>query len=276
MYVIVPMAGLGSRFLEASNINLEYKKPKPFIIVHGHPMIRWATGSLPFIRHPGQIVAAEWLKLEVGPEKLVFIILQEHDSQYALEKGLRQIYGSEITVIKLPALTRGAAETAFHAKKYIDPEEDLIVSDSDHFFDGSNLARSIKNKNIDTAGIIPIFIPPNDGVVRWSYSLVDRNGLSVIQVGEKDSELMKKGAYANIGAYYFSKGRTFMEEVGRTIAENDLTGDEGKKEFYVAPVYQRLIKGGLKVEAALIPEVWSLGTPTDLGRFLDSCPAVTL
>ncbi|OGH88696.1 MAG: hypothetical protein A3J93_01205 [Candidatus Magasanikbacteria bacterium RIFOXYC2_FULL_42_28] len=269
MKVIIPMAGRGSRFQKEAERNPEYAKPKPFINVKGYPMVRWATGSLPFIEHKDQKVSGS---LRVTAKDLIFIILQEHETGHALSRGLKDIYGEEITVIILPEITRGAAETAYQAKKYCAPDEDILLSDSDHYFDGTALAELILNKNPDTAGIIPVFTPPNDGVARWSYSLLKFGTNEIIQVGEKDVELMKKGAPANIGAYYFSKAKVFFDEVEDAIVKNRLTGDEGKKEFYIAPMYQNLIENGYKFQAALTPTVWGLGTPSDLENFVANCP----
>ena len=86
-------------------------------------------------------------------------------------------------------------------------------------------------------------------------------------VGEKDAELAKKGAWANIGGYYFSRGEIFVAEAEDMIAKNEMYGAEGKKEFYLAPVYDRLIKKGHRVEVAKIPQVWGLGTPKDVEYF---------
>src|ERR1035437_3568590 len=101
MKIIIPMAGLGTRFQKAEAKNPEYRKPKPFINVKGHPMIRWATASLPF---------------PYNPKDLTFIILKHHDDQYGIAQKLREIYSSDINVIILNSVTRGAAETAYMAK----------------------------------------------------------------------------------------------------------------------------------------------------------------
>ncbi len=269
MKVIIPMAGRGSRFAKAVDTNPEYKKPKPFINVKGIPMVRWATGSLPFIEHKGQTVEGP---LKVTADDLIFIILKEHDEGHEISKGLVEIYGEGITIIVLPEITRGAAETAYQAVQFCDPDEDILISDSDHYFDGRTLADLIVNKDADTAGLIPVFTPPNDGIARWSYSL-PKSGTNIIeQVGEKDPELMKKGAPANIGAYYFSKASIFFDEVEDAISNNKLTGDKGKEEFYIAPMYQNLIEKGHKFQLAMTEEVWGLGTPTDLEFFLKECP----
>jgi hypothetical protein len=104
---------------------------------------------------------------------------------------------------------------------------------------------------------------------KWSYSLLAEDSMRIKHVAEKDPELMKQGAYANIGAYYFSKSRYFMETAERCIMHNKRTGSEDKAEFYIAPIYQELIADGHHIEAAILPEVWGLGTPSDLEHFLE-------
>lgn len=264
MKVIIPMAGLGSRFANQASINPAFARPKPLILVRGIPMIRWATGALPFIEHQGEHVEYSF---KATMKDLIFIILQEHEDQFQLTKELKNIYSSAITVIKLPALTRGAAETAYQAKNVVNPEEPIIVSDCDHYFNGLPLANAIDSASDDVEGIIPVFEPPDDGIARWSYSLVNPQG-QILCVREKDPELMKQKALANIGAYYFSKARFFMDEVKQAIDGMELTGQEGRKEFFVAPTYDRLIKKGKLIQAVRLERVWGLGTPDDLEDFL--------
>lgn len=266
MKIIIPMAGLGSRFQKASETNEEYKKPKPFINVRGYPMVRWATGALPFIEHPGQNINSP---IKVTPKDMIFIILKEHNDSHNIESGLKEIYSNDIRVIILPELTRGASETAYKAKPFLDENEEIIITDSDHYFDGKILEDSIiKNHGTDTVGIIPVFIAKNEGVAKWSYSLTENNGTRILETREKSLELMEAGAYANIGAYYFSKAKYFFDEFEKVERENKMFGEEGKKEFFVAPLYQEMIESGKHVEAAILPEVWGLGTPSDLEYFL--------
>lgn len=266
MKIIIPMAGLGSRFQKAADTNPEYRKPKPFINVRGYPMVRWATGALPFIEHPGQTVTSA---LRATPSDMIFIILKEHNDTHQLEKGLREIYSDDIRVIILPVLTRGASETAYQAKPYIDDEDEIVITDSDHYFDGSILEEAIlRNRGTDTAGIIPVFTAKNEGIPKWSYALTEVGSNRIVETREKDRALMEAGAYANIGAYYFSKAKHFFEHFERVERENKMFGEEGKKEFYIAPLYQEMIESTKRVEAAILPEVWGLGTPNDLEYFL--------
>ena len=258
------MAGLGSRFQKAQGKNPEYRKPKPLIDVHGSPMVTWATRSLPFF----DFSEAADEKVRLSPGDVTFVVLVDHERDHGISKSLHEIYGEGVNVLVIPELTRGAAETVYLARKFIDPEGPLIISDSDHFFDGSVLEGLIVSSDSTVAGIIPVFRAPDDGVARWSYSAVDPDTAEVTQVGEKDADLMRKGAWANIGAYYFSKGRYFLDEVRSTIHGTELTDEPGKNEFYVAPIYQRLIENGHRVLAARTPRVWGLGTPSDLEFFL--------
>ncbi len=268
MKIIVPMAGRGSRFQAVADQNPEYKKPKPLILVKGKPMIIWAMESLPFLDLPQRPAKTE---LKVSPRDLIFISLQEQQEEYKIVDLLKQLFGPGIHIILIPEVTRGAVETTLQAKEYINSNEDIIVSDSDHYFDGTNLYQAIQEKESDIEGIIPVF-PPPDEEVKWSYTLFDKNK-TAIAVGEKDPELAAKGAYANIGGYYFTHGNVFVKEAEEMIAQNDMYGAAGKQEFYVAPMYQRLINKGIKVKAAIIPQVWGLGTPKDVEYFERNYPS---
>ena len=254
MKIIFPMAGLGSRFQKVADKNPEYRKPKPFIDVKGFPMVRWATGSLPFFK----------------PQDAAFVILKEHDDAHGIGKKLKELYSDAVTVVVIPALTRGAAETVLQAKSFIDSEDDLLISDTDHFFDGATFADVIGNKDSDTAGIIPVFKARSDGIPKWSYTLTKPHTNHIERVEEKSRELMEKGAYANIGAYYFSKGKHFISEAEKAIARNERSGS-GAGEFYIAPLYQHLLDNKMKLQAAVIPKMWGLGTPEDVEFFLANC-----
>ena len=267
MKIIVPMAGRGSRFQAVADQNPEYAKPKPLTDVQGQPMVSWALKCLPCIDLPQRPAKTE---LKVTMQEITFIVLQEHETKYQASNILREIFSSAIHIVIVPEVTRGAAETVLAAKEHINLEDDLLITDSDHFFDGENLYKSIIEKSADVKGIIPVFKPP-DNEVKWSYTLFDEE-MNAIAVAEKDPILAAKGAYANIGCYYFSKGKTFVQEAEAMITTNELSGVPGKAEFYIAPLYQRLLNKGMRIQAAIIPKMWGLGTPKDLNFFLQNYP----
>lgn len=256
------MAGRGSRFVKHANENPEYLLPKPIIKIKGKPMILWALESLPFAHLPQRPAQTEFI---VEPKDMIFISLEEQKKKFDIENKMKEIVGKEITMVFISEVTRGALETVLKAKEHININEPIIVSDCDHYFDGTSLYKSILNKEEDVSGIIPVWAPPpNDP--KWSYTLFDEN-LIASAVGEKDIELAKQGAYANIGGYYFSNGKVLVEYAEDMINSGDMYGAEGKKEFYVAPLFDRKIKGGLKIKVAITPGVWGLGTPEDVDHF---------
>ncbi len=262
MKIVIPMAGRGSRFQALADQNPEYSKPKPLITVKDDPMIVWALKSLPFVDLPKRPAKTSF---KVTAKDLVFISLQQQQDEFGITEKMKELFGQEANVILIPEVTRGAVETTLKASSFITDEE-LIVSDSDHYFDGTQLYETINSREDGVSGIIPVFKPP-DNEVKWSYTLFDENK-TALAVGEKDPELANKGAFANIGAYYFSSGTIFKNEAERMINNGDMYGPAGKQEFYVAPLYQRLISKGMKIKASIIPQVWGLGTPKDLEFFL--------
>lgn len=245
-----------------ANENPLYKNPKPLIYIKGEPMVMWALKSLPFINLPNRPAKTIF---KVDMDDLIFVSLEEHQKNYKIVNKLKKIFSKNINVVIIPEVTRGALESTLAAKEFINTEEELIVSDCDHYFDGENLYRALLEKDATTAGIIPVFRPP-DLEPKWSYTLFDRKKVA-FAVGEKTKDLAEKGAYANIGGYYFSKGTVFVEEAEKMISENDLHGEPNKQEFYVAPIYQRLINKEMKVKITVIPKVWGLGTPKDAELF---------
>jgi UDP-N-acetylglucosamine diphosphorylase / glucose-1-phosphate thymidylyltransferase / UDP-N-acetylgalactosamine diphosphorylase / glucosamine-1-phosphate N-acetyltransferase / galactosamine-1-phosphate N-acetyltransferase len=257
MKIVVPMAGRGSRFKAKAGINPEYGKPKPIINVKGIPMVRWATGSLPFVGHKGQKISG---KLVVDDGDLIFILLREHEDSHQISEQLKDLYGKRITVILIDQVTRGAAETALMAKGHIDINESVIISDSDHFFDGAALAGGIVgNSGID--GLIPVFeVGPGDE--KWSFSRLGSDGY-VDLVAEKK----QISNWANIGGYYFSKWKTFVEAAEEMIRKNEMT----KGEFYLAPVYNKIIEKGGRIKLVFPKFVYGLGTPEDVEFFISNC-----
>jgi len=254
MKIVFPIAGRGSRFQVLAKQNAAYTQPKPLILVKGKPMIAWAVASLKKLNQPSH--------------NFIFITLQEHVDLYHIDDTLQELFGPDIQIIILPQVTRGATQTVLRASEFINNNDDLLIADCDNYFDGTNLERALAEKSAETEGIIPVF-KPDDTEPKWSYTLFDKDQ-TALAVGEKDPDLAAKGAYANIGAYYFSHGKIFVEEAEKMIEENDVYGSDGKKEFYIAPLYQRLINKGMQVKAAIIPKLWGMGTPNDLEYFLEN------
>ena len=101
---------------------------------------------------------------------------------------------------------------------------------------------------------------PADGTSKWSY--VNLSFDEITWVAEKDPI----SPFATFGGYYFRRIGDFKEAYQRMVKMNDMT----KGEFYTTPVYNHLIALGGIVRPYLVNEVWGLGTPEDLAKYLAS------
>ena len=234
MKVIMPIAGLGSRFTKEG-----ITTPKPLIKILGKPMARWSADSIPF----------------ANPEDFIFIVRREHIEQYKVDEELKKMFSPDVKIVVIDYVTDGAACTALLAKEFIEEDEPLIVTDCDHYFENEEYIKLIQNIPEDVKGIIPVFEAEGD---KWSFSKFDENKV-ISQVAEK----VKISDHANIGAYYFRHGRDFIKAAEDMIRKNIRVNNE----FYVAPIYNQLIENGDKILAAVSEKVYGLGTPEDVKIF---------
>ena len=119
MNIIFPIAGRGSRFLQESEKNPEYTKPKPLIDIAGHLMIEWAVASLP----------------KRSNDKLIFLVLKEHIDKAQIDEVLKKKFGVDIKIIVVDEVTQGPACTVLLAKEYINNDEPLLIANSDNYID---------------------------------------------------------------------------------------------------------------------------------------------
>ena len=233
MNVLIPMAGHGSRFVQAG-----YSFPKPLIEVHGKPMIQVVVDNL--------AVEANY----------IFVVQKEHREKYNLDSMLNLITpGCKIVEVK--GVTEGAACTTLLAKEFIDNNEPLVIANSDQFVEWNSLDFFYKmnEQNLD-AGIVSFQATHP----KWSYAKTDENGF-VTEVAEKNPI----SNIATVGIYYWKHGSDYVRFAEQMI-ENNIRVN---KEFYVCPVFNEAIKAGLKIKTFDVPKMWGLGTPEDLNYFLE-------
>jgi HAD superfamily hydrolase (TIGR01509 family) len=231
--VLIPMAGAGSRFQTAG-----YTFPKPLIDVEGKPMIQ---------------VVVENLNIDAN---YIYVVQKAHREQYNLDTLLNLITPG-CKVVEVDTLTEGAACTALLAKEHIDSDAPLFFANSDQFVEWDSNEFFYKMNENDCDGGIPTFKATHP---KWSFAKLDDDGF-VTEVQEKNpiSDL------ATIGFYYWKRGSDFVKYAEEMI-EQDIRVNG---EFYVCPVYNNAIKGGLKVRTFDVPKMWGLGTPEDLNYYLE-------
>lgn len=239
LQIVVPMAGRGSRFADNG-----FTLPKPLIDVAGEPMIVRVVANLTPSR----------------PHRFVFIVQGEHCRTHALDDLLiRAAPGS--VVVQIDGVTEGAACTVLRAAHVLDEDAPLMIANCDQWIDTDVDAYLAAGDASGGAGVI-MTMPADDP--KWSYVGIDDAG-EVTHVVEKQVV----SPHATVGVYNFRRAGDFVAGAEAMIAD----GDRVNGEFYVAPVYNRIIAAGGRVARVDVGDaMWGLGVPEDLEHFLSAGP----
>jgi dTDP-glucose pyrophosphorylase len=238
LQILMPMAGLGSRFAKAG-----FETPKPLIEVDGQPMFRKALESI-------QAIEAD--------KSYLFVIRQEHVDSQQLDQLIKSaLPEAQITVI--PEMTRGAAETALAAKELLNPDDGLIIMDCDLWFQSASYNQMVQNSlsgQSDIAGGLLTFASDNP---RYSYAKVGSDDI-VTETAEK----RVISDHAITGAYFFAAARDFTGTTLRLLQE---PLSDKMPEYYISFLYNILINEREKIQAAYVDEFASFGTPEELEAY---------
>ena len=234
MNIVIPMAGRGSRFRDAG-----WTIPKPLIEVSGEPLYAWALKGLP---------------LE-NARRIILIALDEIANDAAFRDDVhRRFGGHDVEILSVGAVTEGQACTVLLAREFIDTGDGLLIFNADTYQRSSGLPSLIEAPSVD--GVLSAFRAPGN---QWSFVKVDDSG-RVIETAEK----RRISEWASTGMYYFRRGADYVAAADAMISE----GDRTRGEFYVAPLYNRLIAAGAHIAMDVVDSVHVLGTPQDVDEFL--------
>lgn len=235
--VVIPMAGAGSRF-----VNAGYTTPKFLLKVDGIPVINKAMWGF-----------------NIGG-RYIYIVQKSHSEQYNLKELLSSITPNlEVVLIEVDEVTEGAAASALLAKEYIDNDEMLLICDSDGIVEWDPIKFLVEvGETRHLEGAIVTFSGEGD---RWSYVEVDKNDL-VSKVSEK--EQISDEACA--GIYYWKEGSNFVKYAEEMISNNERVNGE----FYIAPVYNNAIADRKSVGTYKVDKFTCLGTPEDYEKYIES------
>ena len=230
--VLIPMAGEGSRFVEAG-----YAIPKPLIEIDGKTMINIVHDSIDLDAH------------------FIFVAKEEHVKDYDLYKKIGEFCNDFEIVVQKEKL-EGATCSALLAKDIIDNDSHLIIVNSDQYIRWN--AKDDMNLWVESGvdGAVMTFQSNED---KWSY--VELKDPFVRHVYEK----VVVGQEATCGLYYWKSGSDFVKYAQQMIDKGIRTNNE----FYIAPVYNEAIEDQKVITTLRAKEFRGLGTPEDLERYLD-------
>lgn len=235
MNIVIPMAGRGKRFVDAG-----YAVPKPMIPVLGRPMYTWAVESLP---------------LELA-SRLVFVCLAEHLEGFGLTEDIAVRYAPHRPRIHaVPEVTGGQVCTVLAAREFLAESEPLLIYNADTWC-RTRLAERLPVLSPELDGLLGVFEASGD---HWSFARTDESG-RVVETAEK----RRISPWASTGLYYFTRTNDFLRHADRMLAEGDTT----RGEYYVAPLYNRMLREGADLRIDVAEEVRVLGTPPELEAFI--------
>lgn len=235
--IVIPMAGLGTRFRDAG-----YTRPKPLIPVLGRPMIQVVIDNL----RPS------------CPHRFIFINLRENVETHGLDRLLER-WAPRCVNITIDRVTEGAACTVLLVRESINNDNPLMIANCDQWVDFDVDDYLAELDRAATDGLIMTMWADDP---KWSYVRLDAAG--------RATEVVEKEVVSNaatVGIYNFRRGADFVWAAERMIAKDLRVNGE----FYVAPTYNELLAEGKTVALYDVGReydgMFGLGIPSDLEKF---------
>jgi dTDP-glucose pyrophosphorylase len=223
MNIVITIAGASRRFAVA-----------------GIDAPKW---SLPF---RGKYVLWEVINglLGISEEKLNIFLFCLEDQRQLVEKCLTNFqYSSQIYITTTEKITGGQAFSAANCIKSNSLEsESVLIAPGDMIF--KNLGKYGLKSSQNWMALANL---PGDN---WSFAQLADDG-TVIKTAEKK----RISPFASVGLYHFKSGGQFLELINH--------GSPTGGEYYVAPLYNRLVEIGEKVDSVQISleDFIDVGTP---------------
>lgn len=238
MTIIIPMAGLSSRFTRAG-----YVLPKYMLYVKNKSLFNLAVSS--FDKYFDSC-------------RFVFVARDVFDTRTFIEKECELMGVKNFEVVILPAPTSGQAETVMEGvrRAAVPGDEPILIFNIDTFRPGFTFPDDIKQWD----GYLEVFVGSGKN---WSYARTEGEGSTLVVETAEKQEISK---YCSTGLYYFGSAGLFEKAYSLNL-EHPLNG---KMELYVAPLYNHLIALSHKIHIHVIgrDEVIFSGVPEEYEQIL--------
>ena len=236
--IVLPMAGLSSRFFKAG-----YKVPKYMLDLHGAPVFDHALASFAGL---------------FKQESFLVICRDAYDTPAFVRArcealGLAQ---SALEMVVLTSETAGQAETVAEGLRRTQRTGpvSLTIFNIDTFRPGFAHPTAFDMRAVD--GYLEVFHGEGD---HWSFARVEPGSDRVVEVAEK----RRISDLCSDGLYHFRSAELFLSLYADVEARDPTTLQGG--EYYVAPLYNIAIQQGADVRCTLVPPqaIRFCGTPNE-------------
>lgn len=237
MTIIIPMAGLSSRFTKAG-----YTLPKYMLYVKNKSLFNLAVSSF---------------SLYFETFNFVFVVRDVFDTPRFVKEECDLIGITHYQVVTLVQPTKGQAETVLKGIEgaHIADNEAILIFNIDTFRFGYKIPKHLEKWD----GYLETFVGTGDN---WSYART-KDGTPESKVVET-AEKRPISQYCSTGMYYFKNTCDFVLSYETELASPTA------KELYVAPLYNHLINRGKEIHISVIDrnEVLFCGVPQEYEDYL--------
>ena len=226
---IIPMVGRSSRFFKEG-----YALPKYQLPLHGTSVF---------------VKVIESFQYYFESDTFLFLCRTDYQAQDFIRIELLRIGVKNFYILPFESDTRGQAETVYQGIRGIPPDEEIYIFNIDTMRPGFRKPCFIQ----ECDGYLEVFRGEGE---HWSFVVAgDQNNVLLTTEKNRVSDLCSDGLY------YFKHKSYFDIHFEAAERENDTVNGE----YYIAPLYNRLIAEGKTIKYNLIDadEVLLCGTPLD-------------
>ena len=241
MHIIIPMSGIGKRFIEAG-----YKAPKPLIRVDEKTIIEHVCNLFP------------------DENKFTFICNSKHLSDTNIKQVLQSIKPNA-NIIEIPNHKKGPVYAVSLVNEVIENDEEVIISYCDFgtYWDYKNFLKHTRDRNADGAIVAYKGFHPHM-LGNTNYAFMQDKKQWMLKIKEKEPFTNNRmQEYASNGIYYFKKG-SHVKKFFQKLIDNNINL---KGEYYVSLVYNLLVSNDFKVSIYEIQHMLQWGAPQDLEEY---------
>ena len=245
MQIIIPMSGLGQRFVEAG-----YSDPKPLIEVDGKPIIEHVVNLFP------------------GETDITFICNDKHVKETNMTNTLNTIC-PQGKIYEVPVAGReGPVHAVSLIYDKIADDKEVIISYCDYgtYWNYSEFLNDTRARNADGAvACYKGFHPHMLGTDNYAFLKETEEGSQWMEAIQEKQPFTndRMSEYASNGTYYFKSG-AIMKKYFSLLMEKKM---KVKNEYYVSMVYNLLVNDNLSVNIFEIEYMLQWGTPHDLEMY---------
>lgn len=239
MTIVIPMAGLSQRFLDAG-----FTLPKYMLYAGNKSLFKLSVSSF---------------KNHFDNCNFLFIARDLYDTSRFIDEECELMGIKNYKTVILDKPTKGQAETVYLGLRMsgINEDESITIFNIDTFHYAFSLPKRLKEWD----GYLEVFV--GDGA-NWSYAKTESETSSkVIETAEK----LQISNYCSTGLYYF-KNISLFNFAYCTINLKNI--DTREKELYVAPLYNYLIADEKNIHIYVINrrDIEICGTPSEYNQYL--------